>query len=126
MADITSKIAQLITATQVAFNAGSKKGVKVGDYVTLYRTVDLEDPETKEPLGTVRVPRLLLRVNLVQEKFCVAEVITSDIDNPTAVSTYGIGRVKVTTGTSTIATVVRVQIGEEGIIHTPEIATQKK
>lgn len=122
MAENTAKLAEIVTATQLAFNAGSKKGVRVGDRVTLYRIVKITDPATKEPLGTVRVPRLVLKVNLVQDQFCIADVISTDVDNPSASNIPGFGRpLKVTISEGqTRSGSVLVKIGEEADIRSEE------
>lgn len=74
MTDLTAKVAAFVSDTLLALNAGENKGVQEGDQVIIYRKVEIEDPDSKEPLGAVRVPKLHLRVNHVQDKLCVAMV----------------------------------------------------
>lgn len=117
---IIAKVAQIITPTSLAINAGSNEGVTAGDSVTLFRIVEVADPETREPLGSVRVPRLHLEVTFAQEKFSVAQVtdrasnsfysIALGPDNLKKISTepqYG----------PSAEDVVTVQIGEDAIVN---------
>lgn len=117
MADIIAKLAQIVTPTQLAFNAGSNKGVKLGDNVIFYRNVNIEDPDSKEPLGSVRVPRLMLKVSFLEDTFCVADMMTSDLDSPASPNVFATARVKVTTSTSTSRNTATVNIGEEVTIR---------
>lgn len=74
MTCIEGKLAALVDDSRVAVNLGSLAGVQEGDDVTLYRTVEVEDPDTGESLGSVDVEKLHLQVELVREKMCVAVV----------------------------------------------------
>jgi hypothetical protein len=74
MEAIRAKVAEILTDYQLALNVGRLKGVERGATVTIYRTVEISDPDTHEPLGQVTVPKLTLRVVDVQELLCVAEV----------------------------------------------------
>jgi hypothetical protein len=69
-----AKISAIASESQLALNTGSSAGVRKGDLVTLYRQVDVTDPDSGEELGTVSFPRLTLRVNHVQDKLSVAIV----------------------------------------------------
>lgn len=82
MTDIDAKVANVVGANQLAMNAGSAQGVEIGDTVLLYRTVDVQDPDTGEPLGSVLLPKLNLRVNHVQRRLCVA-VVTDAVASDT-------------------------------------------
>ncbi len=121
MADISAKIAQLVSPTQVAFNAGSVQGVHQGDTATLYRDVEINDPDSKEPLGAVRVPRLTFRINFVQEKFSVGDVISGESSNTGFSGVSGVifpGSIRLTTSPLEARSgVTLVKLGEDVTIH---------
>ncbi len=71
---IDGAVAEIIDEHQLAINRGSEHGVLVGARVSLYRSVVVTDPDTKEDLGTVRLRKLRLIVNHVQDRLCVARV----------------------------------------------------
>lgn len=126
MPDVTAKLATVIDPGQLAFNAGSREGIRVGTIANMYRTVEVTDPVTNEPLGAVRVPKLGLRVNFVEEKFCVAEVTDTVNNDLTAVGTLFATRKKVTTtrGAARSDTVF-VEIGETATFHTRDQITDE-
>ena len=72
---IEARIAQVISIFDVALNAGSDAGVVVNAVATIFRDVEVNDPESGEPLGVVRRPLLHFKVAEVQPKFCVATTI---------------------------------------------------
>lgn len=118
--EVHAKLAQIVSDTQLAFNAGQRDGISNGDTVVLYRTVEVTDPDSNELLGSVSVPKLRLRVNFVDEKFCVAYVT-----NPEPVGLGGLvfsgftnTTLKVREGIQNFGEsgVVSVQIGEEAVI----------
>jgi hypothetical protein len=75
VADIEARVATILTESEVAINAGSDSGVATGDRVTVYKKVDISDPETDELLGTVHVPIIRLAIISVQPRLSIAEVI---------------------------------------------------
>jgi len=85
MSEVQAKLAAIVDDSRAAINIGSVAGVDKGDRVTLFRTVEVTDPDTGESLGSVDVEKLHLEVELVQEKMCVA--IVTDLfygdDEPT-------------------------------------------
>lgn len=118
---IAAKVAQVVSSTQLAFNVGTNKGVSTGDTVTLYRIVEVTDPDSGDILGSVRVPRLNLRVSLVDKKFCIADVTDQVSDNIYTSITLGRNVKKVTTSPSISSSesnaVVMVTIGEDAVIR---------
>jgi hypothetical protein len=74
MSELIGKVATILSATQLALNVGSAHGVSLGDAVVLHKTMEIRDPESREILGTVDIPKARLRVDLVQDKFCVATI----------------------------------------------------
>jgi hypothetical protein len=71
---VIAKVAGVVAADQLSFNAGHNSGIQVGDSVMLRRAIEVTDPDTGEKLGEVFFPRLRLKVNLSSEKFSVARV----------------------------------------------------
>jgi hypothetical protein len=122
MAEVNGKLADVIDSRQLAFNVGSSQGIKVGVTARMYREIQISDPETHEMLGGVRVPKLSLRVNFVDDKFCIAEVtdVANDDGNPVLSNVFAT-RKKVTTSRSlTRSDTVYVKIGEEATFYIPE------
>ncbi|WP_431826376.1 hypothetical protein [Microbacterium algeriense] len=74
---VVAKVATVISDYEVALNVGSESGVEIGDVAVLFREVVVEDPDSGEELGVVSYPKLQLRVNLVQDRFCTARIIDS-------------------------------------------------
>ncbi|MET8370567.1 FlgT C-terminal domain-containing protein [Micromonospora profundi] len=86
MSEIEAKVARVISDHQLAINAGGSQGVREGDAVALYRTVDVKDPDSGDILGSVKVKHLSLEVAFVEPKFCVATVIERQpSDRPNAI-----------------------------------------
>ncbi len=118
----TAKVARLIAADQVALNRGADTGVLPGDLVTLTENLEITDPDTKEFLGFVLVPKLLLRVTLVAERYAVARVIDQAPPAPwtTTPRTKSVTSLKAKVADD----VVLVEVGEEVLVEredqTPE------
>jgi hypothetical protein len=74
--ELEAKVAQVLTAAEVALNVGTEDGVAVGDRVRLYEDVQIFDPDSHALLGAVRNSRLNLEVHEVQARFCIARVET--------------------------------------------------
>ncbi|HYS34135.1 MAG TPA: FlgT C-terminal domain-containing protein [Pseudonocardiaceae bacterium] len=72
---LEAKIADLLSETSLVLNVGSSRGVKQGNRVIVWEDRSISDPETGEPLGTVRVTLATAAVIEVQEKLCVAESV---------------------------------------------------
>ena len=117
---VDAKVAALVTDTQLAFNVGAKMGIEPGNAVAIVRDVHVDDPDTKSRLGTVRLVRLKLEVNYVQDNLCVARV--TDVRSRqmpldiTAVPT--LRRVALGSEDRTDDSTVFVVIGEPAVITT--------
>jgi hypothetical protein len=70
----SGKVAKIVTATEIAINRGAEHGVQEGDSAIVRRPIEVEDPDTKESIGSVSVRVLTLDVRLVLDKMCVAKV----------------------------------------------------
>ena len=76
-AEIAAKVASVLDSTLVAFNKGSHVGVKEKDLIVLWRTADLTDPDTNDPLGKLKMEALRLSVVHVQEALCVGQITST-------------------------------------------------
>jgi Flagellar assembly protein T, C-terminal domain len=74
VAEVEAKVAGVLDSSRIALNAGSEQGVSEGDSVTLWRSVEVTDPDTNEGLGVVRLDKLRLVVGEVQPRLCVAAI----------------------------------------------------
>jgi hypothetical protein len=72
---IDARIAQVISPYEVAFNAGDEAGVHVNDNAWIFRDTEITDPDSGEPLGTVRRPSLRFRIIEVQPKLSVGTTV---------------------------------------------------
>ncbi len=68
---IDARIAEVISATDVAFNAGLESGVTIGSIATIFRETQVNDPDSGEPLGIVRRPAVRFKINEVHQRFSV-------------------------------------------------------
>jgi hypothetical protein len=69
---LNAKIADVLSETSLVVNVGSADGVTKGDFVRIWEDKEILDPDTHEPLGTVRVTLAVATVSEVQEKLSVA------------------------------------------------------
>ncbi len=122
MRTIRGKVAAVVSDFELAPNIGADAGVKDGDTVTLYRTVKVNDPDSKEELGAVQVPKLNLRIVHVQERLSTAQVTDMEVSGGNLL--FDITRVRrfktVTTELGPSSKAVRVSIGEPAIVEGPE------
>jgi len=72
---VEAKVAEVLPQYEVVLNAGSRAGVQVGWLATIWRTVDVEDPDGGGLIGRVRRPKIRMQVTEVQENVAVAESI---------------------------------------------------
>lgn len=77
--ELEAKVAEVISDTVIAINAGEDAGVELGDRVVVWRFVDVLDPDSGDILGTVRLENLRLKVSSVHQRFSLARV---DSDTP--------------------------------------------
>lgn len=121
MAEISAKVASLLDSSLVAFNVGEKAGVKVDDKVTLWRTADLTDPDTSQPIGKLKMELLRLVIVHVQDSLCVAE-ITSPAESTNPFGVVGGGWEKRKQASSWVnhlddRNVIEVHRGDEATIY---------
>ena len=125
MRSINAKVANVLSPTQIALNAGTDQGVRVGDNVRLYRAVRVTDPDSKEDLGGVQLTKLNLRVNHVQDRLCTA--IVTDREAGTDINNvfFNITNIRplkqITTKTGHPGpNSVFVDVGESAVVEGPE------
>jgi hypothetical protein len=82
-----AKVAAVISAWEVVLNVGRSDGVKADDIATVFRAIEIKDPDTGNVIGTVRRPRLRLRVREVQDKLCVAQTYEMVAPEASTIST---------------------------------------
>ncbi|MFC0681471.1 FlgT C-terminal domain-containing protein [Lysobacter korlensis] len=116
----TAKVAGVVDETQLSLNQGTDSGIEVGDEVTLFRTVDITDPETDEPLGQVRLARLKLKVNTVAARYSICRV-TDREPMPSSASILRTPKLKQVTDKSFEEgkNVILVHRGEEAVVRRP-------
>tara|TARA_R110002124_G_scaffold126756_3_gene286460 strand:- start:48863 stop:49276 length:414 start_codon:yes stop_codon:yes gene_type:complete len=74
MAEINALVARVISGSEIAINAGADQGIRTGDAVTVWRSVEIKDPKSGASLGAFLQARLQLDVSLVDDLFCLARV----------------------------------------------------
>ena len=121
--NIVGKVAGLVSPTQITINIGRKQGVNVGDIVTVYRKVDVEDPDTKQPLGSLRFTKVRLTVELAAELYSLAQTfpLTADLYSQFFSRTGAVPpRQRITLGAATESGMVRIEIGDPVYVERPE------
>src|SRR5262249_15988175 len=77
---IQTKVARIISPTQVVLAAGSNDDVKEGMEFVIYQlTQDILNPETNESLGTLELVKGRVQVVHAQEKISIAQTIPKTI-----------------------------------------------
>ncbi len=71
---IEGKVARILTNRRLIINKGSDDGVGLGMRFAILSPVglDVRDPDTDEPLGSVDVARTVVKVIAVDERLCTA------------------------------------------------------
>src|SRR5438874_10788164 len=74
---LRGKVATLLNVRAVALNVGAKDGVVEGmKFNVLNRNGgEILDPDTKEVLGSVQLPKLQIEINFTTDEYSVAEVV---------------------------------------------------
>ncbi len=77
---IQTKVAQILSPTQVVLAAGSEHGVREGMEFIIYDLSDMIfDPETNEPLGQLELVKGRVKASHVQARISVATTLTREI-----------------------------------------------
>ena len=79
---IRGQVAKVLNSRQVAINVGADDGVTEGMYfyVTNPKGEAITDPATGKLLGSIDLPKIRLRITLVQEKLSVATTGEQEVD----------------------------------------------
>lgn len=76
-----AKIIKLVDEYKIAINKGSDDGIQKNDKFMIYEKGDeLFDPDTKESLGFLEIPKLQMRVFNIQEKMTLLESAETTIE----------------------------------------------
>lgn len=74
MENVDGKIAAILSPTKVVINRGLQDGVEEGDSFYIYTELGpFSDPDTNENLGKTTEVWGKVKVNIIEERFCVAE-----------------------------------------------------
>lgn len=73
---IRGKVARVLNEREIAINLGRANGVTVGMYFDVIhpKGLEIEDPDTGEPLGSIDLPKVRVRVMEAKEKLSVATI----------------------------------------------------
>jgi hypothetical protein len=72
---VEAKVAEVMPPYEIVLNVGKSKNVERGFLVTVWRSVEVNDPDTGKAIGLVRRPKLRFQVTEVQDSLCIAESI---------------------------------------------------
>lgn len=111
---LEAKVAQLLTETSFVINAGSSQGVTKGSQVVIWEDRNVFDPDTREPLGTVRITVAVATINEVQDRLSVAQSAwdSTGIGSIVLGGTRARPRYRFTTGSAIDDNQVRITIGQ--------------
>lgn len=117
MTGINAKVATVLNDRRLVVNAGSTAGVNLGDSVTLWSVVEVTDPDTKEALGVVKTPKLVLTVDEVQERMAIASILAETINIGQVLFNPRPSKRIMTSGAPTTGDSVRVVVGEQATLR---------
>ena len=71
---IRGKVARILNSREIAINVGSDDGVSPGMYFDVMdqNSEDVRDPDTQEVLGSIRRPKIRVKITMVQKKLSLA------------------------------------------------------
>jgi hypothetical protein len=80
---IQTKVAQILSPTQVILAAGAEQGVREGMEFIIYEWGhQVLDPETGESLGRLELHKARVKVSQVQERLSVANTLARTVRRP--------------------------------------------
>lgn len=94
--EIHGKVARLLNSRELALNIGSTDGVKLGMLFDVLdpKGEDIRDPDTQEILGSIRRPKVRVKIISVQDKLSVASTYKATEINVGGAADYaGVGRI---------------------------------
>jgi hypothetical protein len=124
---IVGKVAGLVSPTQITINLGTKQGVNLGDIVTVYKQVDVEDPDTKQKLGSMRFTKVKLAVELIAELYSLAQTFPVPSTDLTSIlsRTTGAGPARQRMTLDPTGPGVTIAIGDPVYVERPEKTSDK-
>jgi hypothetical protein len=80
---IEGKVARVLNRQELVMNVGEKDGVKRGMTFAVLnpKGVDIVDPDSKDKLGSVEIPKVMLKVARVQPRLSVARTFRTTRKN---------------------------------------------
>ena len=94
--EIHGKVARILNSRELALNIGSNDGVKTGMLFDVLdpKGEDIRDPDTQEILGSIKRPKVRVKITSVQEKLAVASTYKADEINIGGIGDFGgVGRI---------------------------------
>ena len=119
MAKVEAKVAKILDEYRVALNKGSGDGVVRGASATLWRIVEIPDPDTQEILDTIRLDAAKFEIVGVTPTVSIAAIPQSS-----GLAIFGFARPSrriTTSGASTDE--VRVSVGDEVTVQVSDTTT---
>jgi hypothetical protein len=69
---LEAKVARIINSRELAINKGSDDGVKEGmEFKVVEPEMDIVDPDTEEPLGSITRVKVRIRISEVRPRFSI-------------------------------------------------------
>lgn len=76
-----AKVIKIVDDYKIAINKGSNDGIKKNDtFIIFEKGEELFDPDTKESLGYLEIPKLKMKVFNIQEKMSLLESAETTIE----------------------------------------------
>ena len=77
---IRGKVALVLSSREVAINKGSMDGVEIGMIfnIMVSKGTEIKDPDTGELLGSVELPKTMVKVTSVQDRVSVASTFRTN------------------------------------------------
>jgi hypothetical protein len=119
---LEAKVATVLSPFEIAINVGTSDGVSEGCRVEAWTDTQVVDPDTGEPLGTVRLSKLKFDVRRAEPAFSVAVVISDSVGwaASTIWSSFGKQKRMVARGRDEDDP-VSVKVGESVTVYLPEL-----
>lgn len=74
MPELSAKIAEVLSKSEIVINIGEDHGVEQGNTVEVNREIEIFDPDSMESLGSIKRTVLALRVVEVQSRLSIARI----------------------------------------------------
>ena len=116
---IPAKVARVISEYEVALNAGAASGVAAQDIATVYRTIEIDDPDTGVTIGEVRRAAVRLEIVEVQENLSIGRTF-EHVGDPTERFLNVLPRRVRVSDVRSAGGLVRIDVGDPVVIERPE------